>query len=273
MHHCTAKHRDIAHGKGIMHLNDVSCPGDLGHNSTSEAGKQIKKYIDGRWNNISDIPLPVTLTDRSPVLYLDFESCPIGSVDFKGASTYVNEWIYLAGVMDQNGEVSQFGYTDTNDSTKQTEQNIAKGLYELFNLTAEKYGDFHIVSWSDAEARYLYKLEDKFPQYPIGSLYAYRLLDLHETFVTNKIVLAQQTDDKLQTVARVMNIRTKTPIDTSSIMLNVVNNTDLTVSKRKELLKCVLSYNLTDIIILKDMVEKIHAAHSDNSEQTQASAQ
>jgi hypothetical protein len=270
LHHCTTKSRQTAHSKNLpVHgLSGLRTSEDVGYKSTTKIGSLINRYIAKDWN--LDISLPPRAT---VVLFLDFESLPVGTVKFIDDSTYIKEWIYLASITDYEGQsASQFGLTElpapgsgVTECTESIERSVAKGVYDFLFTANLRDACFQIYCWGDAEARYLYKLEEKYPEYPIGTLYACRLVNLHEIFVNGDIMFPGQTDNTLETVSRVMGLSCKVPINTNQIVQDVMWNSDLGLGtdanadpKRQGLLDQLLRYGSNDTTILREMVQKIY---------------
>jgi predicted RecB family nuclease len=132
----------------------------------------------------------------------------------------------------------------------QAEQAVAKDLYHALTELASKK-DLQIYCWSDAEARYMYNLETKYPEYPLGSEFARYLVDLHETFVDNTILLKGQYNNSLSSVAIAMGITPKIETNTCLLAEEVFSNAN-TVA-----LEQLLTYNRNDTFILEEMIRKI----------------
>jgi len=272
LHHCTVKNRTTAHRNGFKRLSQVVRSEDLGYKSTTKIGQSINRYLCKDWDSLSSVKLPEFKT----ALYLDFESIPVGTVKFIGNSTFINELIYLvsAYVVTEQGEtVYQFGVTTLDDASLDTEtieHNLAKSLYEV--IQSLKQSDPHLVifTWSDAEARYLYKLEEKFPDYPLGSDFAYKIVDLHELF--QEIILPNQTDNSLETVTRVLqelgyDIEPKAALNSNIAIQTVIWGSDnFSVQERQSELTRLLEYNNNDTKVLRTIVQSIQSKSESESD-------
>lgn len=257
LHHCTAKNRTIAHKNGFKRLSQALRSEDLGYKSTTKVGQSINCYLGKNWNTLSSVKLPKFKT----AMYLDFESLPVGNVKFIGDSTFIHELIYLASVrvVTEQGETHhQFGITTLDDADLGSiERKLAKGLYETLNDLE------HVVifTWSDAEARYLYKLEEKFPEYPLGTDHAYKIIDLHELF--QDVILPGQTDNSLETVTRVLHnlgydVEPKISLNSNDIIQAVIWGSDsFSVQERQSELTRLLEYNNHDTKVLRAIVQSI----------------
>jgi len=265
LHHCTTKNRVTAHKNGFKRLSQVVRAEDLGYKSTTKLGQSINRYLLRNWDTLSSIKLPEFKT----AVYLDFESIPVGSVKFIGDSTFIQELIYLVSirvVTEQSETVHQFGITTLDDAALDIECNVAKGLYEILN--ALKKSDPHLVifTWSDAEARYLYKLEEKFTDYPLGSDYAYKIVDLHE--LCQEIILPGQTDNSLETVTRVLyklgcDVEPKVALNSNNAIQAVIWGSDsFSLEERQSELTGLLEYNNNDTKVLRAIVQSIQDVSS-----------
>lgn len=261
LHHCTVRNRKYAHDLGYFRLSDVPVADALGYKSSTNLGNLINRYLTGDWDHIANIPVRVPENPDSMV-FLDFESMPVANVQFIDDTCLVNEWIYLVSV--QVGSTHrQFGLTsldaglDAADRDQaHREQRIERSMAEqLFNLLGT-IKDPVIYCWSDAEARYLYKLEAKYPEFPLGSNYAYRIVDLHEVFSENEIILPGQTDYTLSTVAKSMGLTDKVPVNTNHLVEGIMYS-ELKPKAKQRLLDQLLAYNRNDTTVLSEMVTKI----------------
>jgi hypothetical protein len=263
LHHCTTKNRTIAHNNGFKSLSRVPSSEKLGYKSTTKVGQSINRYLCKDWDKLSSVKLPEFKT----AMYLDFESLPVGSVKFIGDSTFIRELIYLANarVVTGQGETNhQFGVTTLDDAaldTETIERNLAKSLYQTLNDLKRSDPHLIIFTWSDAEARYLYKLEEKFPEYPLGSDHAYKIVDLHELF--QEIILPGQTDNSLETVTRVLHklghdVEPKVSLNSNNIIQAVIWGSDsFSVQERQTELTRLLEYNNHDTKVLRAIVQSI----------------
>lgn len=252
LQHCSPKHRTIAHGKGIYRLSKVKTAEDIGFKSDTKAGRQINRFVNKEWNEIVDIPLSPT---RASAIFLNIESLPVGMVRFIDDASYVDEWIYMASVHSLDGGHYQFGLTKL--ESEDVECLLAKELYMFLNSVMDQDSDFQIYCWGD-DAQYLFKLEDKYPDYPLGTNHAHRIIDLHELISQGEIILPGQTDNTLETMSRVMGLGPKVPVNTCELVQNIVWNTELSTAERQSQLTTLLDYSTNDTLILRTMVQKIH---------------
>jgi hypothetical protein len=254
LHHCTADARRLAHSKGILNLKSATKSEDLGYKSTSSIGGQINRYLSGRWNRLSDLDLEEDGNSGSDAIYLDFES--VTNASFSRGSTNLEDWIYLVSITEPSGQTIQYGLTSLPNRTYDTvnmERQLASDLYKYLCATNAKY----IYCWSDAEARYLFKLEERYPEFPLGTLFAFKLVDLLENFVNLDVILKGQTDNKLETVAMAVGLSvTKVPVNTNLLVEEIMWG-DRPDKMRQSMLDQLLMYSRNDTHILWELTNRI----------------
>jgi hypothetical protein len=88
------------------------------------------------------------------------------------------------------------------------ERSAAKSLYKMFSDAHERdpVEKYHIYCW-DIDPERLYDIEFTYPEYPLGTMFAHRLIDLHQIFIDQEIILPCQTDISLQTISRVLKLK------------------------------------------------------------------
>jgi len=265
LHHCTVDNRVKAHSAGIMTLSQVTRSEDVGFKSTTQLGQQLNRFFSKSFDNLSDVVVPLpdaTYQNRSEWITLDFESLATGLVVSNDHKTLVEQFVYLVAIEDRHG-VIQFGIHQrqpvaegpaavsalSRDYVRTVERDIASSLWDYL----EEQDPAIIYCWGDAEARYLYHLEARYPEYPLGSEYAHRLVDLHDTF--SKYVLPGQTDSSLETISKVVGCQPKEAVNTDVLAETYLfsDNAD----NQQQAMSTLLQYNAADVQILSEIITKM----------------
>jgi hypothetical protein len=244
--HCTVTNRDKAHAAGIKKLHDASIPEDLGFKAETQTGKRIQRYLNMEFNSIKDISLNLSKYWTT----LDFESLSISTVKYHEDKSITTSCVYLACLDDK-----QYGLVSTDMTADQAEYALVKDLHTALTQQKVEAGkDFQIYCWGDAEARYMYNLESKYPDYPLGSDFSVHLVNLMEIFVENDIILPGQYNNSLSSVAQAMNLTVKKATNTSALAENVFFGQGKIA---KASLEQLLSYNQDDTRILREIIHTI----------------
>lgn len=249
---CSVAVRDRTHAKGIRRLSDVKSAEDLGFKSGTKTSMLLDRYLSHDYDDTSEIPLNLSVTWTT----LDFESLPVAEIRTYDRASFTDSCIYLASVGNR-----QFGISRVAMSLEDTERAVAKGVYQALSEVEKDAGpreQYQIFCWGQAEARYMWQLERKYPEYPIATKFAANLVDLHEMFVENQIILPGQLNNTLSSAAKALGVTQKVPINTNELAEIVLSDGSETDKEERDVaLKTLLEYNLNDVKVLEEIIGKI----------------
>lgn len=246
---CSVNVRNRAHAKGIKRLSDAKSSTDLGFKAETRTSSMIDRYLAHEYDDVQDIPLNICDTWTT----LDFECSSAARVRTYDRTCFTDSCIYLVSIGDR-----QFGISDEVQSLEEVEKNVAKGVYQTLleiESTVGPRDQYQIFCWGQAEARYMWQLERKYPEYPIATKFAANLVDLHELFVENEIILSGQMNNTLSSVAKALGVSQKVPVNTNELAEIVLS--DQVEPERAEALRTLLEYNLNDVKVLEEIIRKI----------------
>lgn len=242
---CTVSHRAKAHQQGVFRLSQAKRPEDIGHRSTTKTGTHIGKFLkmlskdsSALSSCIGDLSLP------ADVVVLDFEYLANGKVLYRGRTADAVGYVYLA-CLDE--KIYGMGINSLEDN----ERKLALDLYADLQQLIRDRPNVKICCWSEAEVDYMYKLEEKYPEAPLGSTFSEYIFDLHYQLVSNNIVLPKMYNYSLARVAQCLSLPNKTPINTNKLALQYFQDGDTAARDR------LIEYNRNDCTVLRGIYDKL----------------
>lgn len=261
LRNCSVAVRDRAHARGIMRLSDAKSAEDLGFKPGTKTSVTLDRHLAHEYDDVEDIPLNLSATWTT----LDFESLAVAGIRTYDRSSFTDSCIYLASVGNR-----QFGISDGALSSEAAERAVVKGVYKALSEVEEEAGprgQCQIFCWGQAEARYMWQLERKYPEYPMATRFAANLVDLHELFVEHQIILPGQMNNTLSSVARALGVAQKVPVNTNELAeIALSSDPESDKEERDMALKTLLEYNLNDVKVLEEILRKIVYEQQGDSE-------